>query len=97
MTTGHIVGSVEVLRRAIAGRSVGLVPTMGALHDGHRSLIQRAAAENEVAVVSIFVNPNQFNDPEDLAKYPRDLPADAEAAIAAGASVIYAPSPDGVY
>ena len=59
-----------------AGRTVGFVPTMGALHAGHRALLERARAENDRVVLSVFVNPTQFNDPTDLARYPRTLPAD---------------------
>lgn len=77
--------------------SVGLVPTMGALHEGHLSLIRRAAAETDRVVVSVFVNPTQFNDPGDLAKYPRDLERDAALAFGAAATVIYAPSVEQIY
>ncbi len=73
------------------GRSVGLVPTMGALHAGHRSLIERAASECDVVAVTVFVNPLQFDDAADLAAYPRDLDTDAAMARAAGASVVFAP------
>ncbi len=74
------------------GRSVGLVPTMGALHAGHASLIERAAAECDLVVVSIFVNPLQFGEATDLDRYPRTLDTDLEGARAAGASVVFAPS-----
>jgi pantoate--beta-alanine ligase len=77
--------------------SRGFVATMGALHAGHQSLISRARAENDEVIVSIFVNPTQFNDPRDLERYPRDLQRDAELATAAGATTIYAPTVDAIY
>jgi pantoate--beta-alanine ligase len=80
-----------------AGRSIGLVPTMGALHDGHLSLVRRARADNDVVVVSLFVNPTQFAPTEDLAAYPRDEAGDARAAQQAGADILFAPSVDEVY
>lgn len=79
------------------GKSVGLVPTMGALHEGHLSLIRRCRTENDVAIVSVFVNPTQFNNPTDLATYPRDLDADAALVNAAGVDLLFAPSPDDIY
>ncbi|MBE6286974.1 MAG: pantoate--beta-alanine ligase [Mediterranea massiliensis] len=79
------------------GKQVGLVPTMGALHEGHASLVKRCVAENEVAVVSVFVNPTQFNDQNDLAKYPRTLDADCRLLEACGASFVFAPSVDEMY
>jgi len=79
------------------GRSVGVVPTMGALHAGHRSLIARAAAECDVVAVTVFVNPLQFDDAADLAAYPRDLEADAATARSAGASLVFAPPVEEMY
>jgi pantoate--beta-alanine ligase len=79
------------------GRRVGLVPTMGALHVGHRSLVARAAAECDVVAVTVFVNPLQFDDAADLAAYPRDLDADVAMASAAGASVVFAPPVEEMY
>jgi pantoate--beta-alanine ligase len=76
---------------------VGLVPTMGALHHGHRSLFRAARAENEVVVASLFVNPAQFDDAADLAAYPRDDSRDAEVAAAEGVDVLFAPSADELY
>jgi pantoate--beta-alanine ligase len=76
---------------------VGLVPTMGALHAGHEALIARAAGECDTAVVSVFVNPSQFGDADDLAAYPRDLDADAAVAEAVGADILFAPSIDEMY
>ncbi len=72
-----------------AGRTLGFVPTMGALHEGHLALVQRAAAENDRAVVSIFVNPLQFDDPRDLAQYPRDLAGDARMLAGAGCAAVF--------
>jgi pantoate--beta-alanine ligase len=80
-----------------AGRTVGLVPTMGALHAGHVSLIERARAECDVVVVSIFVNPLQFGDPEDIARYPRTLERDLAVCAEAGADVAFVPSVGEMY
>jgi pantoate--beta-alanine ligase len=79
------------------GRTVGLVPTMGALHRGHISLITRAAAECDVVAVSIFVNPLQFGDPEDIAHYPRTLETDLAVCAEAGATVVFAPTVSEMY
>ena len=79
------------------GHSVGLVPTMGALHAGHASLVERSVKENDVTVVSIFLNPTQFNDKKDLERYPRTLEADCELLEKCGAQVIFAPSVEEVY
>ena len=82
----------EVLDRARAtGRVVGLVPTMGALHEGHTSLMARARAECDVVAVSIFVNPLQFGDPDDIARYPRTLERDLLACAEAGADLVFVP------
>jgi pantoate--beta-alanine ligase len=80
-----------------AGRSIGLVPTMGYLHDGHLSLLRAARAECEVVVMSLFVNPTQFGPGEDLDRYPRDEARDLELAAAAGVDVVYAPPVTEVY
>ncbi len=80
-----------------AGKTVGLVPTMGALHAGHASLVKRAVAENDVVVVSDFVNPTQFNDKNDLLKYPRTLEADCKLLEACGAAYVFAPSVEEIY
>ena len=81
----------------IAGQTIGLVPTMGALHEGHATLVRRAIQENDICVVSFFVNPKQFNNKEDLAKYPRDINRDAELLRSIGAQYIFAPTPEEMY
>jgi len=86
---------IRRLRRE--GLSVGFVPTMGALHAGHLSLIERARRENDRVVVSIFVNPTQYDDPADLEAYPRTLDADLEAAARAGADIVIHPGYDALY
>ena len=87
--------AVEAARRQ--GGRVGLVPTMGYLHEGHQSLIARAASENDLTVVSIFVNPLQFAEGEDYGAYPRDLDRDREVCAAAGAGLVFAPSLEEMY
>ena len=79
------------------GKTIGLVPTMGALHAGHASLVQRAVADNDVCFVSVFVNPTQFNNKEDLAKYPRNIERDAELLNSIGADYVFAPTPEEMY
>lgn len=90
------VGTIAEMRLALdsaraSGASVGLVPTMGALHEGHASLIRAAAAANDLVVTTVFVNPLQFAPTDDLAAYPRDLERDADIAFAAGATHLFAP------
>ena len=79
------------------GKTIGLVPTMGALHAGHASLVQRAVADNDVCFVSVFVNPTQFNNKEDLAKYPRNIERDAELLNSIEADYVFAPTPEEMY
>ena len=77
--------------------SIGLVPTMGALHEGHASLVSRSVRENNITCVSVFVNPTQFNNKEDLAKYPRNPQADADLLASLGADFMFAPTPEEMY
>ena len=97
-----IVSTINEVRQQVKawkkeGKTVGFVPTMGYLHEGHESLIKRAVAENDQVVVSIFVNPMQFGPKEDLASYPRDLNADSILCENAGASLIFHPEPEEMY
>ncbi|MDE5787695.1 MAG: pantoate--beta-alanine ligase [Bacteroidaceae bacterium] len=87
----------ELCEARNAGRTVGLVPTMGALHEGHASLVRRSVSENDCTVVSVFLNPTQFNDKTDLEKYPRTLEADCALLEACGATVVFAPSVEEIY
>ena len=79
------------------GKSIGFVPTMGALHAGHASLVERSVKENDVTVVSVFVNPKQFNDKNDLKNYPRTLAADCELLEGLGTTVVFAPAVEEMY
>lgn len=81
----------------LAGRAVGVVPTMGALHEGHVSLLTRCRAESDLVIMTLFVNPMQFDRKDDLARYPRDLERDTRLAREAGADVIFAPTPELMY
>jgi len=94
-TVAELRSLLEPARRA--DRRIGLVPTMGAFHDGHRSLMERAADTCDVVVVSLFVNPTQFAPTDDLAAYPRDEARDAEVAAAAGVDLLFAPTVEEVY
>lgn len=94
-TVAGLRSSVEALKNE--GKTVGLVPTMGALHKGHLSLVERARAANDAVVVSVFVNPTQFNNPTDLATYPRTEEADCELMRSAGVDVAFIPSVEEIY
>ena len=94
-TVAEVREQVKAWRKE--GLSVGLVPTMGYLHEGHQSLIARACAENDRVVVSVFVNPTQFGPNEDLASYPRDLKHDAALCEETGAALIFHPTPEEMY
>lgn len=98
----HIFPTIADLRAYLRpqrtqGKSVGFVPTMGALHEGHLSLIEASNAQNDLTVCSIFVNPIQFNNPDDLARYPRTLEADCELLQTVGCDAVFAPSVQEMY
>lgn len=98
----RLIQSIKELRAKLDacrqdGKTIGLVPTMGALHEGHASLVKRAVVENDVVVVSDFVNPTQFNDKNDLLKYPRTLEADCALLEDCGATYVFAPSVEEIY
>lgn len=84
-------------KNKVNGKTIGLVPTMGYLHEGHKSLIQKSSSQNDLTVVSVFVNPAQFGENEDLDSYPRDLERDKTAAEEAGADIIFHPSAADMY
>lgn len=97
-----VVNTVQELKAELAafrseGKKIGLVPTMGALHAGHASLVGRSVKENDVTLVSVFVNPTQFNDKKDLETYPRTLEADCRLLESMGADIVFAPSAEEVY
>jgi pantoate--beta-alanine ligase len=94
-TVDEYARALDAIR--LSGRTVGVVPTMGALHHGHRSLIERAALECDVVAVSIFVNPTQFGSATDLAHYPRTFDADLDTVASAGGHLVFAPSVDEMY
>src|ERR1700726_1467809 len=96
------IRTIDELRAALAeprraGQRIGLVPTMGAFHDGHLSLIARARTDSDVVVVSLFVNPTQFNERSDLDAYPRDEARDASLAAELGADYLFAPAAREIY
>jgi pantoate--beta-alanine ligase len=96
----RVVATIQEAREALASlrpETIGLVPTMGALHDGHRSLLRAARAENETVVMSLFVNPAQFSEDLDLAGYPRDDEHDLALAAEAGVDIVFAPSVEEMY
>lgn len=99
MKVVHTIKEVREIVKAWRkeGLSVGFVPTMGYLHEGHKSLITKSVSENDRTVVSVFVNPIQFGVNEDLAKYPRDLKRDTELVTSAGADLIFNPEPSEMY
>ncbi len=97
MRVSHSVEEWRARRGTFTDRSIGFVPTMGALHHGHASLVERCREENEIVVVSIFVNPTQFNDPKDLERYPRTLERDLELLRTLGTDEVFVPEAGDMY
>ncbi len=97
MTVSTAIAEWQARRSLLAGKRIGFVPTMGALHAGHASLVERCRAENDVVAVSLFVNPTQFNDPKDLGRYPRTLEADLELLRRLGTDEVLLPTADELY
>ena len=98
----HVCDTKSELRVVLSnlrqgGKSIGLVPTMGYLHEGHLTLVRRAREENDYVVASIFVNPTQFGNPEDLEKYPRNMERDLELLRQEGVAAVFTPTPDTMY
>ena len=98
----ELIKSIAVLGNLLSGfrkegKTIGLVPTMGALHEGHAALVKRCVAENDITVVSVFVNPTQFNNPEDLRLYPRTLDADCALLEKLGVDIVFAPDVEEMY
>ncbi len=91
------IGELNEALKDRKGRVVGFVPTMGALHRGHISLVNESISNSDITVVSIFVNPTQFNNPEDLSKYPRDIEGDSRLLEAAGADIVFIPGVEDIY
>lgn len=91
MKVFHSISEFRSWRKSLVSTSVGFVPTMGALHGGHRSLLERAAAENDVVILSLFVNPTQFNRPDDFEKYPMTVEADLAMAAEVGVDAVLFP------
>jgi pantoate--beta-alanine ligase len=97
LLTATISEIKSLLPSPTSGKKTGFVPTMGALHKGHISLVEKAVNENDIVVVSVFVNPTQFNDPKDLERYPRNLEADLRLLEETGCDLVFAPSVNEIY
>ena len=94
-TINELISLVNELKAD--NKTIGFVPTMGALHEGHLTLVRQCVAENEVCIVSVFVNPTQFNNKADLEKYPRNVEKDAQLLEEAGCAYVFAPSAEEMY